>query len=160
MMRFVLSAGVLAALVGSAHAAPKCPSGQIYRVTKKVCVDKALAIQQGIISSRQTNTESRKARGAAKQTLEQDRKPSQAASVSTASTDKSASSADKSKAPEIAQTSRVNGTDAPRTIILSPVKNVLGWSRSPFGALVDPWTSDTFSATPEARFSLKLATED
>lgn len=51
-----IAAGAFSAMtfVSSAEAA-RCPSGQIYRVSKKTCMDKALAIKLGIIKSRKSN---------------------------------------------------------------------------------------------------------
>lgn len=136
MMRFVLSAGVLAAMMGVAEAAPKCSPGKIYRVSKKICVDKAAAVRAGIISARQTKLKSTAAR-----------KSARAAERKTARAETAASQADEAGAPQ-------------RTIILPPVRNVIGSTTSPFGALFDPWSSDMVSVSAQTRFSLRMTTED
>ena len=137
MMRFVLSAGVLAAMMGVAEAAPKCSPGKIYRVSKKVCVDKAAAIRDGVISARQTKLKSTAARKAARTA---ERKARKSAQVET-------SQAGEAVAPQ-------------RTIILPPVRNIIGSTTSPFGALFDPWSSDMVTVAAQTRFSLRMTTQD
>ena len=56
MIRLIISASALAALVSVAEAAPRCAPGKIYRVTQKVCVDKSAAVRAGVYASRQART--------------------------------------------------------------------------------------------------------
>lgn len=139
MMRFVLSAGVLAAMMGVAEAAPKCSPGKIYRVSKKICVDKAAAVRDGVISARQTKLKSTAARKSARAA---ERKARKAARAETAM-----SQASEASAPQ-------------RTIILPPVRNVIGSTTSPYGALFDPWSSDMVTVAAQTRFSLRMTTQD
>lgn len=149
MMRFVVSAGILAAMVGAAEAAPKCSTGKIYRVSKKVCVDKADALRDGIISTRQkkqkASTATRSARLASPDAREAERERAPQA----------VSRESKETAPAPAAESA-----STRTIILPPVQTVMGSASSPFGALVDQWTSGSVSALPESRFSLQPMSVD
>ncbi|MFN3889678.1 MAG: hypothetical protein ACK4MV_04710 [Beijerinckiaceae bacterium] len=147
MLRILISAGMVAAMAGAAHAAPKCAPGKIYRVSKKVCVDKTDAIRSGVISPRQKASAARKS---TRQALLEGQTPQNV-------TVKERQEGD---APASSQTASAPDAGKVRTIILPPVKNVIGWAGSPFGALVDPWSSDGFSASPETRFSLRFTTAD
>lgn len=144
MMKILISAGVMAAMVGAAEAAPKCAPGKIYRVSKKVCVDKTAAIRSGLITPRQKASAARKS---TRQAYMENR-PEQHTTVKARHSD------------DTPAHSTAVATNPGRTIILPPVKNVIGWAGSPFGALVDPWSSDGFSASPETRFSLRLTTAE
>lgn len=145
MLRYVLSAGLLAAMVGSADAAPKCSPGKIYRVSKKVCVDKTAALRDGVVTPRQKAAVTRKA--AKRATL-------QRYQVSRAKVERPAA-----KAPEVEQPDAGERERHTPRIIVPPARKVIGWAMSPFGALVDPWNAD-FSAPPEARLSPRFSTEN
>jgi hypothetical protein len=150
MMRFFVSAGILAAMVGAAEAAPKCSPGKIYRVSKKVCVDKAEALRDGVISASQKKQKASTATRSARLSSLEDRK------------------ANRERAPQALSRESEETPPAPlaetassaRTVIQPPVQNVMGSASSPFGALVDQWTSGSVSALPENRFSLQLTTVD
>lgn len=162
MLRIFLSAGVMAAMIGAAEAAPKCSPGKIYRVSKKVCVDKATAIRDGVIIARQKAAVTRKvARRAAseKPPAEQSQIETPARSIDPDTTSQIAkSSTARSETTEPSLTSG-GDSDRPTAVIVPPVKKITGWATSPFGALVDPWSSEGSRAAPETHFSLRLATE-
>jgi hypothetical protein len=146
MLRYVLSAGLLAAMVGSADAAPKCSPGKIYRVSKKVCVDKTAALRDGVISPRQKAAVTRKAaKRTALQKYQADRARVERPTAS--------------QAPEAEQQDAGERERHTPRIIVPPARKVIGWAMSPFGALVDPWNAD-FSAPPEARLSPRFSTEN
>lgn len=151
MLRFFLSAGILAAMVGAAAAAPKCPPGKIYRVTKKVCVDKAAAIRDGIISHRPKAVATRNAarRAALKKRQAEDLQGAKPARLIDPETTSSIAKP---------RTSSDGVSERSPAIIVPPVKKTIGGAAAPFGALVDPWSSDSSSALPETRFSLRFAT--
>lgn len=151
MLRFVLSAGMLAAMIGAADAAPKCSPGKIYRVSKKVCVDKTAAARAGVITPRHKKIKASVARKSARLAMLESRRATRAARVT------------KIEPVEKAETpaAQVAEQTAPaRTIILPPISNAIGSANAPFGALADPWSSDSFSALPETRFSLRTTTEE
>jgi len=151
MMRLVLSAGVIAAMVGAAEAAPKCSPGKIYRVSKKVCVDKIAAVRDGVMSARQTQLKAIASNRSRKlSALQVSRQAPLERFTAAAREDTS-----RNTSAETSQSVEKN-----RTIILSPVRNVIGSPTSPFGALHDPWRSDSFSALQETRFSLRTTTEN
>ncbi len=145
MFKILISTGVLAVSISAANAAPKCPPGEIYRITQKVCMDKADAIRVGIrISSPKTTkviTRSPDAEGA-KQAAGPDI-PSHDATSDAALTDKQSAFA-----------------QAPRTANPAPFASAVGAAKSPYGALLDLGRADTISVSPQARFSLQLATQD
>lgn len=155
MIRILISTGMIAATICAVEAAPKCAPGKIYRVSKKVCVDKTVAVRDGIIFAPKASA----TRNGAKQAPPQ-RQASEVARETSG------------EASQITQVPRSETTGAApgnpnagesgsaRAIILAPVKNIVGWTKSPFGALMDPWTSDGASAAPETSFSLKLSTAD
>lgn len=142
MFRFVISASILAASLGAASAAPKCPPGEIYRVTKKVCVNKTDAVRDGIFKVRQ---KAAKVRGElrhaslAPQTTPESKPAPKARSDDPSSSGRNAST-------------RVTGTVATARFVDSV--------NSPFGSLLYPWRSDTINVSPETRFSLQFATQD
>lgn len=150
MMRFVLSAGILAAMIGAAEAAPKCSPGKIYRVTKKVCVDKTAAVREGVISNTRKKLKESAAKKSSRLAMLETRKAARAQAA-------------RAVTPKVAETPPPQVVQEPsqaRTIILPPVRNVIGSTNAPFGALVDPWTSDSISSLPETRFSLRTTVED
>ncbi|MBX9758831.1 MAG: hypothetical protein K2Y29_08630 [Beijerinckiaceae bacterium] len=150
MLRFVLSAGMLAAMIGAADAAPKCSPGKIYRVSKKVCVDKTAAARAGVISPRSKKLKASAARKSARLATLESRKAVRVRTARVARVEK----------PEAPAPQVVEQTAPARTIILPPISNAIGSANAPFGALADPWSSDSFSALPETRFSLRTAKED
>lgn len=141
MMKFVLSAGVLAAMIGAAEAAPKCSPGKIYRVSKKVCIDKTSAIRSGVITRQKASA----ARKAARVALLHKRK-SEKAAVAKAPDEGTTTVAVSEEAPR---------SDVTRTVIVPPVTRPTGSTSSPFGSLLNPWTSGNLSAYPEMQFSLR-----
>ena len=151
MMRCVLSAGVIAAMVGAAEAAPKCSPGKIYRVSKKVCVDKTAAVREGIVSARQTRIKAIAANRSRTLSAIKTTKHRRLEQFTAAAREDTA----RETRREVSA-----AAEKSRTIILPPVRNVIGSVTSPFGALHDPWSSDTFSALQETRFSLRMTTED
>ena len=167
MFRPLLLAGLLATSIGSAHAAPRCPSGQIYRVTKKVCVDKAAAVREGVVSSRQNVT---KQKGAITSTRAERMRVSHASSSSPYVGKGAAPEVVKPTAEAVASRSvytqaapgnlgpAIGSTSAPVRQV--PTSVSLGDAASPFGALSDPWTSGLTSALSQYRFSLPLTTEN
>lgn len=150
MLRFVLSAGILAAMIGAADAAPKCSPGKIYRVSMKVCVDKTAAARAGVISPRHKKIPAAVARKSARLAMLESRRAMRLQAARVTKIEKAEASA-----PRIAEQ-----TAPARTIILPPISNAIGSANAPFGALADPWSSDSFSALPETRFSLRTTTED
>ena len=133
-MRYFVSAGVVGALIGAAEAAPKCPPGQIYRVTKQVCVDKATAIQDGIIIARP--------------------KPTRAA-AKTAPVEKPL--VEKPVATEQGGANEARLTGA---IPQAPARILTGRSTSPFGSLFDPWAGNVENNQSDRGFSLRLMAGD
>lgn len=147
MMRFVLSAGILAAMIGAAEAAPKCAPGKIYRVSKKVCIDKTAAIRTGVITPRQKASASRKA---ARVALLQKRKAEKAAIARPVSEQPQA----------VALNEEAPREEATRTVIVPPVTKPMGSTSSPFGSLLNPWTTGSLSSYPEMQFSLRATNAD
>ena len=174
MMRFVLSAGILAAMIGVADAAPKCSPGKIYRVSKKICVDKIAAAREGVVSPRHKKLSASVAKKSARLTAIENRKAQRAEArhsqirraqvrePEVASADETGSARRETTEASTTQSSQQTSqqTSQPRTIILPPISNVIGSPGSPFGAIVDQWSSDSFSALPETRFSLRTSVED
>ena len=142
MFRILISASVLAVSIGASNAAPKCPPGEIYRITQKVCMDKADAIRVGIrITSPKATKVSAHATDGAKR----------------AASGKTSPEATSEVASPGAQSSTVR---APHTAHPSPVASAVNPTRSPFGALLELGHADKISVSPETRFSLQLATQD
>ena len=150
MMRFVLSAGILAAMIGAADAAPKCSPGKIYRVSKKVCVDKTAAVREGIISNTRKKMKASADSKSARLAMLETRKAAHAQAARTTT----------GKVAETTPQQAVQQPEQAHIIILHPVMNVIGSTNAPFGALLDPWTSKSLSALPETRFSLRMTVED
>lgn len=162
MIKLIVSASALAALVNVAEAAPQCAPGKFYRVTQKVCVEKETAVRAGWYASRQTRAKAstqpllarlepvktrRAARvGQPQAGVVEDVRPTRVEENT------GARAAGKPSRPVVA-------ADTPRAIILSPVKTVIGSATSPFGPLLDPWRSDRINAPPETLFSLRLSLE-
>ncbi len=145
-MRLILSAGVMAATVGIAEAAPKCPSGQIYRVTQKTCVNKEAALRDGIISKR---TQARPARvtkiqRAPKQVTRQTRQIRQAR-------------LDRAQLADDVRGGAFNQPKVQQPVTPSVAINSAGATTSPFGALINPWTPTSLSSPAQDLFSLKTA---
>lgn len=166
MFRFLLLAGVLATSIGSAHAAPRCPSGQIYRVTKKVCVDKAAAVRDGVINSRQnvakrtepvtTTRAERRHLDRASTSRPYARKGALPDAVKPSNEATEIRSA-YSQAP-VAASAALATTSA--SVHAAPAGVLTSNTASPFGALSDPWTSGLTSALSQYRFSLPLTNEN
>ena len=143
-MRLILSAGVMAATVGLAEAAPKCPSGQIYRVTQKTCVNKEAALRDGIISKRTQARPARDARlnRAQKQVTRQTRQIRQA----------------RLERPQRVDSVRDAAFSQPKFQPTAPApaaNSSAGSTNSPFGALINPWTPASITPPAQDRFSLK-----
>lgn len=147
MIRFVLSAGVLAAMIGAAEAAPKCAPGKIYRVSQKVCVDKTSAIRSGVITPRQKASANRKAARIALLNKRNSQKAAVTRPVSEV-TDPPAFVEDAPRA------------EATRTVIVPPVTRPMGSTSSPFGSLLNPWRTGSLSSYPEMQFSLRATNVD
>jgi hypothetical protein len=143
MFRILVSASVLAITMSTANAAPKCPPGSIYRVTKKVCVDKSAAVRDGIIKRNDKITKAGDT--------------SQRASVLTPEAqDRTAVAAlaHRDASPNDQRTA------TRQTPIQPPMMKQISASGSPFGILLDPWRSGDVSASMHAPFSLQLATQN
>lgn len=166
MFKLLLSAGLLASSVGIAQAAPKCPSGQIYRITKKVCVDKATAIRDGVLNTRETRStkriESRANQGAQKTTTK-------TSLVSTNARSKSAtevarlddtSALNWASTQDRPETSSRPATSSPAPVNVLPPATTTSDAASPFGALSNPWTSSLRGAPPHSVFSLQRTPEN
>ncbi len=167
MFRFLLSAGLLAASVGIAQAAPKCPAGEIYRITKKVCVDKATAIRDGVLSFRE---KAKKRSAPEKGVRSRNKLASSTTPVSVYPGAKSVTEVavlvgDVSALSQASIQAREDNSSAPvsrssASANLHPSKSSTNGATSPFGALSNPWTPSVMSAPPPSRFSLQLATGD
>lgn len=142
MFRILISAGVLAVSMSAATAAPKCPSGSIYRVTKKVCVEKSAALRDGIIKRRDTI---RKARAT-----------SQRASIPRPEAQERRNVASLANGDASANDQRTATHQQP---VHTPMVKQISASRSPYGILLDPWRAGDVSASPQIPFSLQLATQ-
>ena len=159
MFRFLLSAGLLASSVGIAQAAPKCPAGEIYRITKKVCVDKATAIRDGVISFRE---KAKKRIAPEKGLLSKNKIASDTTPVSVYPGAKSATDvaglADNVSALNRASIqARDENSSAPVSRSSASASLLPSWTStndatSPFGALSNPWTPSVMSVTPPSRF--------
>lgn len=164
MFKIFLLAGVLAASVASAQAAPKCPSGQFYRVTKKVCVDKAAAVRDGLLNNRQPVT--RRAEAAKKSRAERRRlsQSSQAhakqASPQDSATLEERSGVNQNTFSQAAKHDSGVSIVSPSGVQQSPKFVPAIYPSSPFGALTDPWTSGLTSTLSLYRFSFPLTYEN
>ncbi len=116
--------------------------GSIYRVTKKVCVDKSAAIRDGVIKRSDKGAKARMTarRASASNPMAQERKQLSAAHH------------------DAAPRKRDQAThQAP---IQTPALSQSSDYRSPYGILLDPWRVGDFIAPLQTRFSLQLATQD
>ncbi len=161
MFRFLLSAGLLASSIGMAHAAPKCPKGQIYRITKKVCVDKATAVRDGVFSFR----EKRATKRVASRTNQSARRIISSTSLTSANAKPRPATEvarldDASVSSWAATPDRPASANRPASTSPSPANapalvQATSAAASPFGALSNPWTSSVRSALPHSLFSLQ-----
>jgi hypothetical protein len=142
MIKILVSAGVLAASMGAAYSAPKCPAGSIYRVTKKICVDKSTAVRDGIIMRRDKITK-----------------------VSATSPRTNALIPPAPERRHLAEATlhdpspRDHNASAQSALPQAPVAGRTGGAWSPYGALLDPWRAGDISVSPQTRFSLQLNTQ-
>lgn len=166
MFRFLLSAGLLASSMGTAQAAPKCPPGEIYRITKKVCVDKATAIRDGVLRFREKAKNRTASNGVlsknkiASNTTPDSTYPSArpATEISGLAEDVSALSWASIQALDGNPSAPASRSSASANLL--PLETNTSDAASPFGALSNPWTSTVTSASPSSRFPLQFATGD
>lgn len=161
MFRLLLSAGLLASSVAFAQAAPKCPAGQIYRVSKKVCVDKSTAIKDGVLSAREKAkmpvafkaNENPMGKTVSRMQDIVKSKPKATTEMARLADDVGATSW--ASGQERGETTRA--TASPSTVGPIPMSAVKTTSveTSPFGALSNPWTSSVRNVSPPSRFSLQ-----
>jgi len=151
MFRYLIGAGAIAAMMATAEAAPKCAPGQFYRVSKKICVDREVAVRQGIAASVDRQARLKKAAERRAERLSRQQPPlpprretnaNQPFGITTGST-------------IVAQS-----TAQPHSIFLKPARNLNAGAPSPFGALLDPWASDKITAPETTLFSLRMPVED
>jgi hypothetical protein len=143
MFRILVSASVLAVTMSAANAAPKCPPGSIYRVTKKVCVDKSAAIRDGVIKRRDKITK--------------DRATSQRITISEPEAQERKSVAAMAYRGASPNDQRTATRQQPAQ---TPMVKQVSATGSPFGILLDPWRSGDVSASLQTPFSLQLATQN
>lgn len=168
MYKVFVAAGAMLAAVSVAEAAPQCGPGKIYRVTQKVCVEKTAAVREGVYKTREARITASADRKTVSLQQGKAQPVARAKALRAARQDRRASArmarleaAQERESARERTDDRPGGADAPRrSIILPPVKNVIGAATSPFGALADPWSSDRVNAPQETLFSLRLAVEN
>jgi hypothetical protein len=161
MFRFLLSAGLLASSVVFAQAASKCPAGQIYRVSKKICVDKSTAIRDGVLSAREKARRPFASKANENAMSKAVSRTQETVHSRPKATTEMARLADDTGAPSWAsgqdrgETTRA--ITAPSSVgpILMPAVKTTSVETSPFGALSNPWTSSVRNAFHPSRFSLQ-----
>lgn len=151
MFRYLIGAGAVAAMMATAEAAPKCAPGQFYRVSKKICIDREVAVRQGIAASVDRQARLKQAAERRAQRLSRQQPPlpprreanaNQPFGITTGAT-------------IVPQTAA-----QPHSIFLKPARNLIAGPPSPFGALLDPWASNKLTAPQATLFSLRMPVEE
>jgi len=147
MFRYLVGAGALAAMMGTAQAAPKCAPGEFYRVSKKVCVDREIAVRQGLAAP--IDRQARLKEAAARRAERLSREPAPLPPRRDASANEPAGI-----------TIITASAKQPQGVFPRPARHLIAGPPSPFGALLDPWASDKSIAPSPTLFSLRMSVEE